>query len=135
MKSFALTVILTLTFSGPLIAADNERQSSIGYPSVDAALTALKNDPNAVVREQGGWTIIQTKESDKSMSIWSFSPPSHPAHPAAVKRTVYEKDGAVMMRTNALCQASKAECDKLMAEFADMERQMQERMRSGNNGT
>jgi hypothetical protein len=135
MKSFALSIVLTLAVSSTPIAAASDRQSSIGYASVDAARAALKNDPNAEVREQDGWTIIQTREGEKSMSIWSFSPPSHPAYPAVVKRTIYEEDGSVMMKTNALCQASKSECDKLMAQFAEMERQMRERMQSGDNGT
>lgn len=127
-----LPLILALA-AGSVIATDGPRTSSIGYASVAEAFEDLKSNPLAEVREQDGWTVVSMQDGEER-SIWSFTPPGHPAHPAAVKRPIYEQDGAVRMRTNALCQASKLECDRLMEEFAELERKIREHMQSAASG-
>jgi len=87
-------------------------QDSIGYPSVQAALDALRHNPSAKFKQEAGWTIV----TDGNV-FWSFTPQTHPAHPAAVKRTVFEKDGAIYIQMSALCQSDKAPCDKLIEDF------------------
>jgi hypothetical protein len=106
----------------------------IGYPTVAAALAELQGMPGATVYENEGWTIIGV-DTPQERSIWSFTPPTHPAHPAAVKRTVYEESGMVMMKTDALCEAEKVACDALMAQFAELQRQIQQKMQGGGGGT
>jgi hypothetical protein len=95
---------------------ESER-SDIGYASVREALTALRATPGAQVGEQDGWTIVQARESDKSMALWSFTPPNDPANPSAVKRVVTEKDGSVQIEMHVLCEASKQACDQLVRDF------------------
>jgi hypothetical protein len=97
------------------------RLSSIGYPSVSAALESLKAKSDVKISVQAGWTVIED-----GMTLWSFTPPNHPAYPAAVKRALVEKDGAWHVEMNALCQADKAACDKLMAEFRTLNDNMRE---------
>jgi len=91
-------------------------RSSFGYPTVEAALTALRAKPGVDIREREGWIIITDKESGNP-ALWSFTPPGHPAHPSAVKRIVTEKDGAVYIEMKVLCQAQKNPCDALVREF------------------
>jgi hypothetical protein len=98
-------------------AQQTSAQSGIGYPSVAAALEALKARPDVKISVRDGWTIVNDPISG---AVWSFTPSSHPAHPAAVKRTVVEKNGQVFLDMQALCQASKAACDKLIAEFQEL---------------
>ena len=86
----------------------------IGYPTVSAALEALRARTDVAISSQGGWTIA-TDSSRKT--FWSFTPPGHPAHPTAVKRTVVEKDGAIFIEMGVLCQSERVACDKLMSEF------------------
>ena len=92
----------------------------IGFPTVEAARIALSGRQDAKVRTmEDGWLVIEDM-SDKS--VWSFTPTGHPAHPAVVKRYVYEQDGSVMLGMNALCQAGKSECDRLIRQFQEMNR-------------
>jgi hypothetical protein len=135
MKIFSQLVLTAILATGCAHAQKVERSSSIGYPTVAAALADLKSNPNASVREQEGWTIIRVQEGEKQSAIWSFSPIGYPAYPAAVKRTIYEQDGVVMMKTNALCQASKVECDKLMEQFNELEQRIRDRMQNPRSGT
>ena len=112
MKIISLAFLSAL-FAYPSFSSEN---SSIGYETVDIALQAMKNKEGTKLSIQGGWTIIEDKE-DSNMVLWSFTPESHAAHPAAIKRKVLEKNQAIYIQMSALCQAKKADCDKLMQEF------------------
>ena len=131
MGTVGLAISL-LVLSYYTAASGDERTSSIGYSTVAAALEELSSDPRANVREQDGWTIIEVREAEKRSAVWSFTPSDHPAHPCAVKRTVYEENGAVMLRTNALCQGTKKECDRLMEQFRELEQRIREHIRQGD---
>jgi len=87
---------------------------SIGYPSVAAALEALRAKSNVKISNEGGWTIVDDRENQ---TIWSFTSSNHPAHPAAIKRIIVQKGDGIHLEMSALCQAEKPACDKLVAEF------------------
>jgi hypothetical protein len=118
----AVSVSVTAAFSAlgesavttPLPEAPN---SSVGYPTVEAALTALRAKPGVHIQEQQGWTIVSDKESGSPV-LWSFTPAEHPAHPSAVKRRVVtETGGLARIEMNVLCQADKTSCDALVRQF------------------
>ena len=111
-----------------IAAAAQQPSSGIGYPSVAAALEALKARTDVQIRVEQGWTIVNDKAAGE---FWSFTPPGHPAHPAAVKRTLVEKDGKLTMNMSVLCQAGKAACDKLVAQFRELNEKLSQSMRSG----
>lgn len=106
-------------------------EPTIGYPSYQAALTDLKSNPKANVSVQGGWTIIEVN-SNNEMALWSFTPEGHFAHPAVVKRNVVESEGSVHIVMNALCGASKSDCDKLIKQFEQLNEQIRKSMRKGS---
>ena len=114
-------------------ASAQTQSSSIGYPTVAAALEALRSHSGSTVSLQGGWTIISVTSEQ---TLWSFTPANHPAHPAAVKRKVVERDGAVGFHMTALCQAEKAACDRLIEEFQQLNDRVREQsQRRGENGS
>lgn len=104
-------------------ASAQTQPSSIGYPTVAAALEALRSQSGSTVSLQGGWTIISVTAEQ---TLWSFTPANHPAHPAAVKRKIVERDGAVGVHMTALCQAEKAACDRLIEEFQQLNDRIRE---------
>lgn len=73
-----------------------------------------------------GWTIFY---DDESLVMWNFTPPNHPAHPAAVKRMLWEEHGELLQEMRVLCQAGKDACDELVADFQELNDQMREYMR------
>ena len=89
-------------------------ESTVGYPTVAAALTALQNKPGAEVAVKGGWTIITERASQV---LWSFTPKDNPAFPAVVKRAVVQEGGKIYIATKVLCEAPKSACDQLVADF------------------
>jgi hypothetical protein len=98
----------------------------VGYPTVQAALAALKAKPGVKLREQQGWIIASDKESEGVSASWSFTPEGNPAHPAAVKRILYEKDRQIVMETKVLCEAKKDACDALVRDFEVLAKRIQD---------
>jgi hypothetical protein len=119
-----VTVLLLAACSTPgqgpdAASSEPSDPSRIGYPTVEAALTAVRARPGVIESQQpDGWTVIEDKERRET---WLFSPAGHPAHPAVVKRTVVKKFGDSTTQTAALCGSSKAECDKVAAQLSGAE--------------
>jgi hypothetical protein len=127
-----LAVGLILVGSGQLLTASSalaeeikeSPNNEIGYPTVAEALEALRSRPDVRISQQGGWTII----SEPASTVWSFTPPEHPAHPSAVKRSIFLRDGSTYIDMKVRCEASKAACDKLVADFQLLNQRMAESM-------
>lgn len=92
-------------------------QTAIEYPSVEAALRALRARPGIVFTTERGW-LIATDEAD--FTIWSFAPAGYPAYPAMVKRHVVPDGSGSSVVMSVHCEASKTDCDDLVRTFALM---------------
>jgi hypothetical protein len=90
------------------------KSSSIGYPSVLAALADLRSKPDVQFSEAHGWTIADDRSH---FTIWSFAPANDPAYPSAVKRTALQEGSGVSMQMNVLCESTQSACDKLVSDF------------------
>ena len=108
----------------PLLEAPN---STIGYLTVEIALTALHSKTGVVFTSKDGWMVASDAAAQ---TIWSFPPPGHPAYPAAVKRQVVEQAGEISMKMTVLCEATKEACDDLVRSFEQLNAQMSASMRS-----
>ena len=100
--------------SGPLPEAS---ESTIGYPTVAAALEDLRTRPAIDFSTVNGW-LIATDEAART--IWSFAPRDYPAYPAVVKRWVTPRGAESTMHMSTQCEASKEACDDLVRLFARM---------------
>jgi hypothetical protein len=107
---------------------DPRRSSGIGYPSVAAALADLHSKPEVIFREEGGWIIAEDRSH---YTLWSFATEGDPAYPSAVKRTaVQESDGNVTMSMNVLCESTQDACDKLVANFNELNERARDSLKS-----
>jgi len=114
-------------------APDSPEATQFGYPNIDEALAALKARPGVVISQQGGWTIAEDKPN---YTIWSFTPPGHPAHPSAIKRViVLGANGDISITMTGKCGASVTECDKLTSEFRALNARMRESMKAAKPKT
>ena len=118
--------------SGELVirypVTDPKASSGIGYPSVAAALKDLHSKPEVIFREEGGWIIAEDRSH---YTLWSFATESDPAYPSAVKRTaVQEAGGSVTMNMNILCEAKQDACDKLAADFNELNERARDSLKS-----
>jgi hypothetical protein len=118
--------------SGELVirypVTDPRRSSGIGYPSVAAALADLHSKPDVIFREEGGWLIAEDRSH---YTLWSFATEGDPAYPSAVKRTaVQESGGSVTMNMDILCESKQDACDKLVADFNELNERARDSLRS-----
>jgi len=118
MAALRTIPLLALVLSAPFSAhAQNAKAvpeagaPTIGYPTVQAALEALRNKPGVKFRTENGWLIAQ---DDDEIAVYMFVPKDHPAYPTVIKRSVVNRDGKGYMETNVRCEASKPTCDDLM---------------------
>ena len=103
-----------ITDSAP---SDTNADSGVGFKTVSEALETLKAKPGVSVNftKPDNWTIISEPDGK---AVWSFTPPTHYAYPAVVKREIkVHANGGVYIETRALCQAEKVACDRLLEEF------------------
>src|SRR6267378_5322038 len=120
------TVLVLLALAVVASVASAQEGRGVGYPTVAAALEALKARSDVNISVQGGWTIVDDRPNN---ALWSFTPSNHPAHPAVVKRAIVSRNGGIGVNMTALCQASKPACDKLMAEFQELNERMSQSIR------
>lgn len=107
---------------------DTNSASSIGYPTVAAALKDLQSKPGVKFSVQNGWTIAEDRDH---FTLWSFAPEGDPAYPSAVKRTaVQQPGGSITMDMRVLCQSTQAACDKLVADFNALNVRMRDSFKS-----
>ena len=82
----------------------------------------MKAKPGVQVTTRDGWTVIADKGGSM---LWTFTPPGHPAHPTVARREGMQRaDGSWYLNQNVLCEAAKATCDKINAEFVELNNQM-----------
>lgn len=112
----AMTVVLGLAACATDEASNVEpaEAARIEYPTVEAALAAVRARPGVTESQSDGWTVIEDKARRET---WLFSPAGHFAHPAMVKRTVVRRAGETRTQTAARCGAGQAACDRLVAQF------------------
>lgn len=108
-------------------ASERSRPYEIGYSSPQTALDALKSKPGTKIREENDWIVIQDPEDS---AIWSITAPAHPAHPTAVKRAPFEKDGAIYIGMDVKCGADRSTCDRVVEQFREMNARLQSAMQA-----
>jgi len=110
-------LLLALASILALAHAVNAAETSIGYNSVSEALSSLRARPDVTIRVKAGWTFVDDRANG---TLWSFTPPGHPAYPAVVKRIVTNRDGASHVETRMLCEAERLACADLAEDFYEL---------------
>jgi hypothetical protein len=104
-----------------------QAQSDFGYPSPDAALAALRVKKGVTLREENDWYVASDPGEN---TFWSITKPEHPAHPAAVKRTLVQDASGVRLTMKVKCGASKEVCDGVVHQFEQINENLSKTLRS-----
>lgn len=118
MRTYLASVIMLAApaiAQQPPLAESDER--TIEYESVVEAARALSQKDGVFWHEENGWPIAVDKAE---LTIWSFSPPEYPAHPAVVKRQAIARGVGSTIVMSVRCEADKEACDELVRTFAEM---------------
>src|SRR5689334_22680015 len=111
------SVALFLPFLAAASAGDAQSEPAAGTPAPPASVIGLATVADALsalrartgvqieVTKPDAWTIV----NEPGGVQWSFTPGTHSAYPAVVRRIIkVASDGGVSIEMNALCQAEKA---------------------------
>jgi hypothetical protein len=128
-----LPLLLVTALPNIAVAQDATRKASPGreYSTVASALEGLRAKQGASISVQAGWTVIEDRST---LSLWSFTPPGHPANPAAIHRKVIQEGDNIFVQMDVTCEAAKPACDALVADFEKLNQQMTEDLKRRKMG-
>lgn len=124
-RASALIMMAALVGCGSPSPSAQNTGTVIEYATPQAALSALRANPRVTMSENQGWV---TATDNASSAVWMFPPDTHPAAPAAVKRTLVEQDGKIVVFMSVLCRGPRADCDRLVAEMQQLTERMRDAM-------
>ncbi len=81
----------------------------------EALYAELAKDPK--LREMARSDEFVALEDGRDGTLWTFTLPAHPAHPAVVCRRVVERRGVLDIPTTIECKSSERACAKLRSDF------------------
>jgi hypothetical protein len=69
------------------------------------------------LREMRRSDVYVALEDGSNGTLWTFTLPAHPAHPAVICRRVMERRGILEIPTSIVCNGPEAACAKLKSDF------------------
>ena len=130
-----LVSVLTLAAIIPaFVAAQDSRAqttSDFGYATVALALESMRAKVGVKISVQSGWTVI---EDPSTLSLWSFTPPGHSAHPAAAHRWIIREGDNLFVQSHIRCEGPKSACDAMAIEFGRLDEAMRESLKRKSPG-
>lgn len=124
---------LTLGFSIMAMtdpSAAHADEGDIGYPSVTAAKQALLARDDIKMSTENGWLTV---EDPVAMTLWTFTPESDPAHPAAIKRSVIQDGERIVIRMDIRCEGDETACDALENHFLSLNESVRDHAPASEN--
>jgi hypothetical protein len=76
------------------------------------------------VREMARSDVFVGLEDGRDGTLWTFTQPAHPAHPAVVCRRIVERRGILEIPTAIECKGAEAACAKLKSDFDALNERM-----------
>jgi hypothetical protein len=133
MTRFAFALLAAL--ASVSTAAESQVQASepnkTGYSTVAAAFAALKAKPGTKVTASSAWTTIEDREGE-DLVLWSFTVPTHAAHPSVVKRTLQKRADGYYIDMNILCESiDRNACAGLVRSFQALNEQVKRSLSEG----
>jgi hypothetical protein len=130
--SLMLTAALILGSAFVASAADEKRPAldcKLGFDDIKAAAYARLG---AEKSEKPDWDMVQVKsagsgDKDWWLALYVFTKKNHYAYPTVTLKSIWKEPGGQVLSERTACgYGDKALFDKVMAEFAELDRQMNE---------
>ncbi len=102
----------------------------------DQLTRAVTTRPDAQKSVKEDWDMVQinspgSNDTDWWVALYVFTKPEHYAYPTITRKVIWkEPDGQVMTERTACGYGDKALFDKVMGEFAELDRKMVEAIES-----
>jgi hypothetical protein len=109
--------LLLVSIAPPGAGAQPAATDQCGEPGADPQALYERLVKDGRLREMRRSEHYVALENAQDGTLWSFTLPAHPAHPAAVCRRVVERRGVLDIPTSIVCHGPEAECAKLESDF------------------
>ena len=122
----------SLAFAGVLIFAPLQAQAQqiceVPVSDIEAVRALVLKLPGAAPADSRSpdFDVINVGRGQ----LWNFTKPNHPAHPSVACRRLVQKGQQFSVETQLECRAAKAQCDQLAADYASLDKQMQDGLKS-----
>jgi hypothetical protein len=118
---FLVAVAMLAAAPVPTTAADDPcGETNKGAPQ--ALYERLAKDER--LREMHRNELYVALENGQDGTLWTFTRPGHPAHPAAICRRVMERRGILDIPTTIVCDGAQAACAQLQKDFEALNTRM-----------
>jgi hypothetical protein len=81
----------------------------------EAIQAGVAKDPQ--VKEMRRSEVFVALENGSDGTLWTFTLPAHPAHPAVICRRIMERRGVLEIPMTVQCSGAEAACAKLRSDF------------------
>jgi hypothetical protein len=112
-RVLAACAVVVVSLVHPLQASDRLCGEAKAAPQ--ALYERLAKDGR--IREMHRSELYVGLENGDDGTLWTFTLPKHPAHPAAICRRVVERRGIIDIPTAIVCEGAEAACSQLKADF------------------
>ena len=112
-RVLAACAVVVVSLVHPLHAADD----LCGEPKAAARELYERLLKDSRLREMHRNELYVGLENGSNGTLWTFTLPPHPAHPAAICRRVVERRGVIDVPTTIVCEGAEAACAQLKADF------------------
>jgi hypothetical protein len=111
--------MLFLATAPPLAPAQRAAAADevCGEPKADPQALYARLSKDGRLREMHRNELYIGLENGQDGTLWTFTLPAHPAHPAAVCRRVMERRGVLDIPTTVVCDGAEAACARLKGDF------------------
>ncbi len=128
MRPNKCSLLLTIAFLALQGSPSHTQSQTLCGQPLDADLAVMHD----LIKKLPGATVPPSRNSSFDVvslpdQLWNFTKASHPAHPSvACRHIVKEADGARRIETQLRCNAPKAACDRLAADYAALDKEIME---------
>jgi hypothetical protein len=125
-RAAGLFTIAAALLSVPVSKAAADELCGRTRSTPEALYEQLSKD--AKLREMRRSDVYVALEDGSDGTLWTFTLPPHPAHPAVVCRRVMERRGMLEIPTTIVCNGAEAACAKLKSDFDELNTRMVEEL-------
>lgn len=114
----SLTAVWLVSVAAALsIAPGSAAEELCGRPKAAPQALYEQLSRDSKLKEMRRSEVYVALEDGSDGTLWTFTLPAHPAHPAVVCRRVMERRGIIEIPTTVHCNGAEAACARLRSDF------------------
>jgi hypothetical protein len=127
-RAFLLAVAISALLAGPAFTQPPTMCDQRLVKSIAEMYERIRRLPGAAVAQSQD-PLFDVINLEPQGQLWNFTKTTHPAYPSVACRRIVLVEGQLRVQTELRCNAARAECDRLAADYGALDRQMMEQFK------